>query len=568
MIPTPLESDQVFTTGVRVTPDILPYDGTSCPDAADAPIWVPNAGAAVDHNWAYVPAPSGYADAVVIAGPPSFRGPHPGVARLRNVGPWGFELRFQEWDYLARDFGDNYHHVEDIPFLVLEPGRHRLSDGSLWEVGTFALGGTAAWTGMPFTTPFSEAPKLFLTVQTTQEDQAVSVRARNVTESGFEAALFEEEALNDGHATEIVGYLAISSPSGSGLLDLRDEQAPYLLQTLAGNGHWVPAVSQRLKLEEETSRDGEVDHTDETLHLLALGRQLFAQQVSFNDSDTTALRRLEPTGDAQLEWGLLRGVDHGWQVLPFAKHYLDPVVIAKPVSSADGDPGVMRLTDVSGDFARLRYQEWDYLDGAHRPEDVFFMVAEATRPITGPHNLGGLTIEARKLATSALARAGEWSGVTFSANLAPDGLIPPAVFASILSSNDSDAVTTRIDNLGVWGFDLAMDEQKTKRDGHLPERISWIAAQAGQGITSEGLQIDVFFQSLDDAPRSLSYPRPTCNLHPTVLGDVVSSVELDPVFLRYANPTNTQIELGLTEETSDEGDPFHAPEDVGILIAE
>jgi len=30
IIPTPLETDQVFTTDVRVTPDTLPYEGTSC----------------------------------------------------------------------------------------------------------------------------------------------------------------------------------------------------------------------------------------------------------------------------------------------------------------------------------------------------------------------------------------------------------------------------------------------------------------------------------------------------------------------------------------------------------
>jgi len=39
LIPTPLESDQVFTTDVRVTPDTLPFKGTSCFCSACLPNW-------------------------------------------------------------------------------------------------------------------------------------------------------------------------------------------------------------------------------------------------------------------------------------------------------------------------------------------------------------------------------------------------------------------------------------------------------------------------------------------------------------------------------------------------
>ena len=39
LIPTPLESDEVFTTDVRVTPDTLPFEGTSCFCWACLPSW-------------------------------------------------------------------------------------------------------------------------------------------------------------------------------------------------------------------------------------------------------------------------------------------------------------------------------------------------------------------------------------------------------------------------------------------------------------------------------------------------------------------------------------------------
>ena len=96
------------------------------------------------------------------------------MVRLKSVSDTGFELRFEEWDYRARDHGDSYHATEEIPYLVLQPGRHTMSDGSLWEVGTFALGGTGAWQGERFSQPFATPPKLFLTVETYNGSQAVA----------------------------------------------------------------------------------------------------------------------------------------------------------------------------------------------------------------------------------------------------------------------------------------------------------------------------------------------------------------------------------------------------------
>jgi len=202
-------------------------------------------------------------------------------------------LRFQEWDYLERDFGDTTHALEDISYLVLKPGRYAMSDGSVWEVGTFAIDGTINWQSIQFSEPFDNPPHLFLTVQTYNGAQAATIRARNVSANGFESALFEEEALNDGHATETVGYVAIYSPSNGGLIDQDVGQVPYTLQTLDIDSEWTPAFGQQFKVEEEQSLDNEVKHTFETVHVLAVGNQIYAQQVSDFGGNLSALRRME-----------------------------------------------------------------------------------------------------------------------------------------------------------------------------------------------------------------------------------------------------------------------------------
>jgi len=531
------------------------------------PAFPASSAASVNHAWSAIDAASGFAEPVVIAGPPTYRGSDPGVVRLRDITDLGFQLRFQEWDY-RQDANDNYHAMEQIDHLVLLPGRHTMSDGSIWEVGTFEMGGTNDWQEQAFALPgFDKPPQLFLTVQTENDPEAVTVRARNVSTSGFQAALLEEEKRmpGNGHGFETVGYLAIYSPAGGGLVDLDGTQVPYLLQALKGDERWSPVLSQRIKVEEEKSKDGETGHNDETLHLLALGDQLFAQQVSHNGADPTALRRLEPTAQAPMEWGIVRGIDHTWETLPFAKTYTDPVLVIKPVSANGADGGVIRIQDLSADGARLRYQEWSYADGPHpNLENLFYMVAEA-----GEHQLGGLTVEAGRLATDALASSGQWSLVDFNATL-----INPVVFASVMSYQGSDPVTTRVQNLdltgiavGPSGMAIAMDEQESLGGFHYVEQLGWIAIEQGNGATADGRQIDVFSHQVDDLSTAVGYPA-TTHRYPTVLGDIDSAYELDPVTLRYANQTNTQIELILSEETSADAETDHVPEDVGLFIGE
>jgi hypothetical protein len=344
------------------------------------------------------------------------------------------------------------------------------------------------------------------------------------------------------------------------MIDLDGTAMPYLLQAVTTDHRWVPVLSQRLRLQEEQSRDSEVGHIDETLHVLMLGNQVFAQQVTNNGFDTTALRRLAPSSDAPMEWGLIRGVDHNWANLPFAKSYNDPVVVAKPASNHGGDPGVIRTRGVSGTHAQLRYQEWqDYLDGSHVREDIFYLVSEA-----GQHSLGGLAVEADRLKTSKLGLAGQWEGVIFNSLFLSD----PVLISSVMTYQGGDTVTTRIRNLDALGFNVAMDEQESKNDGHIEETLGWIAIEAGGTVTADGRRLDAFFTQIDHNLTSVPFGVPSAHRYPSVIGDIDSSHGMDPVFLRYANPTNAKIDFKLTEEQSMDTETSHAIEDVGVFVGE
>jgi hypothetical protein len=216
-----------------------------------------------------------------------------------------------------------------------------------------------------------------------------------------------------------------------------------------------------------------------------------------------------------------------------------------------------------GTDIELRYQEWTYLDDVHpAAEDVFYMVSEA-----GNHSVGGLTVEARQLSTNKLGRAGQWQGVSFTPLRFNT---PPAVFSSVMTYLGAETVTTRIRNLDAIGFDIAMDEQESKSDGHANETLGWIAMRTGPGTTADGRKLRVFFKSLGDAltPTAYGLGAPTAHRFPTVVGDVESTVGTDPVFLRYADPNRTQIQLKLAEEQSADNETGHVQENVGVFVGE
>jgi hypothetical protein len=490
---------------------------------------------------------------VVIAGPPTYHGADPGVVRVRNVNNNSFDIRFQEWLYK-----DGAHTQENIPYLVISGGRHYIADGSIWEVGTFSLSGTGIWTAHAFTDTFPSTPALFLTTQTFNGSDPIAVRARNVTNTGFEAALFEEENKMDGHVTEEVGYLAVYSPQLSGTVNINGTDVPYLLQAQSVDHRFVPVLSSDIKLEEEQSQDSEVNHCDETVSILALGDKIFAQDMSSNGGDTAAIRRLAPEYGAAMEWGTVDGVDHNWMKIPLAKEYLNPVVVAKPVSFCGEDPGVIRIKNASHNSFELRYNEWLYKDGWHTQERVFYMVVEA-----GIRSVAELTVEAGKLNSSKLLADG-WEPIAFSASFSQT----PSIFTSVQTCNGGDPVTTRLSDCTAAGFDLTMDEEEAKNDGHITETLGWVAIERGAGKTNDNRSVVVLSGSTNHIPTQINFNQSMARRFPVVVSDIVTTYDSDPCFLRYQNLLPSSIDLFIQEEASLGAEMNHTTEDVSLFVGE
>ncbi len=233
------------------------------------------------------------ADAVVILGVPTYNEADPGGWRMQLQDGAELQVRFQEWDYLSEARGDASHAAESAAWMQARAGRYRMSDGSIWQFGRFDLSGNGQWQTVDFPVLFAdgEQPRVFAGVQTQNDARMVSVRLRNLSNSGFEAALFEEERLTDGHAQESIGYVAIVAPADQGVVNVHGNVYHYSLQRAGIGSDWQDVLGHSVRLQEEQSRDDEVQHAVEQVDLLSIAGFLFGQPVSFAEQDPILLRR-------------------------------------------------------------------------------------------------------------------------------------------------------------------------------------------------------------------------------------------------------------------------------------
>lgn len=250
----------------------------------------------VGSDWVAIAFDKTFISPVVVAGPPTSSDTEPAVVRIRNITKDGFQMRLQEWDYQ-----DGLHPEELVSYLVMEQGKTTLTDGSKVEAGFFA--GTAKATATTFQQSFTTAPVLITTISSNNDTSGVTGRVKNVSTTKFDYTLEEEEAADQQHLTEAVGYIAWQAGKGiesdiiyeAGLtanavtdswftakMQNKFVDLPYFFATMqTENGGDTAAIRQQkltttsvdIKIEEEQSRDSEVAHAKEVVGYLMIGSQ-------------------------------------------------------------------------------------------------------------------------------------------------------------------------------------------------------------------------------------------------------------------------------------------------------
>ncbi|MEM9556404.1 MAG: matrixin family metalloprotease [Acidobacteriota bacterium] len=179
-------------------------DGAQSLGALDA-----DAGSAnVTNAWTTVNfAQSFSAPPVVITQVASSNDPTPVTTRVRNVTASSFQVQLEE-----QEANNQAHVAERVDWVAIEVGS-TLVGGDELIVGRTSNSITHVWASIGFGGAVTD-PTFIAAMQTTDGGDTATLRHRNLTSTGVEVKVEEEQSANTetNHTTEVVGWIVIGAP--------------------------------------------------------------------------------------------------------------------------------------------------------------------------------------------------------------------------------------------------------------------------------------------------------------------------------------------------------------------
>jgi PKD repeat protein len=496
---------------------------------------------------------------VVVVAVASFNEAAAVTDRLRNISTEGFEFRMQEQGANVQS-----HSVETIHYIAWEPGSGTVNELS-FEVATTGDGVTDQFYPIPFNSTFQQAPMFLADMQTTHGEDTAAVRWQNRDAYKVEVKIEEDQSFDAEmvHITEVVGYMAFSL-TGPGAPPVADFSATYICGAEPLRVDFTDLSNGTIdSWSWDFDNDGILDSADQhpTYTYSEPGTYTVKLTVSGpygsdNETKVDFINVNVPGTDPNIvEIGEVSVLDHNWKQVILSRCFVDPVVVAKPLSYNGSDPALVRLRNVDSRGFEIRLQEWDYLDGAHTfGETVSYVVMER-----GSHILDdGTQVEAGSFMTNLTSSFG-----TFSFNQSFQ--VVPVVVAAVASFSEADAVTDRLRNITTGGFDFRMQEQGANVQSHSVETIHYIAWEPGLG-TANGLNFEVATtgNAVTDQFSPISFSS-TFAEGPRFLADMQSTHGEDTAAMRWRNRNPQGVEVKIEEDQSFDEETVHITEVVGYM---
>lgn len=251
-------------------------------------------------------------------------------------------------------------------------------------------------------------------------------------------------------------------------------------------------------------------------------------------------------------------VNSNWTRVNLEELFIDPVIVATPLTYNDIDPAGIRIKNIDPTGFDIQIQEWDYLDGSHPDETVSYLAMES----------GHFTLDdGTKIEAGTFKAKHSNTKVKFTEKFKSK----PVVLTTVSSENEPEAVSGQIKNLGKKYFKYKLKEQEANRGKdkkHALEKISYIAWEPGSGllaplkyeaghtkriVTDQWYQID-FQTEFQEIPFFFS--------------SIQRYRSKEPSNLRYKNLTQTYVQVKIEEETSKDTETKHGKESIGYIIFE
>lgn len=140
----------------------------------------------------------------------------------------------------------------------------------------------------------------------------------------------------------------------------------------------------------------------------------------------------------------------------------------------------------------------------------------------------------------------------------------PMIFSQVNSNNELSAVMVQQRYTSTQGFELRLAEQEGSDDVHTFEQVAWVAIEPG---AVAGLMEANTFANAYDVAQTLTFGQ-TFSSTPIFIAAPQTVNETDPYSIRLQNGSSSSIEVFLQEETSKDGEVWHAPEELSYVAFE
>ncbi len=234
-----------------------------------------------------------------------------------------------------------------------------------------------------------------------------------------------------------------------------------------------------------------------------------------------------------------------WTEVRFDVPIQDPVVVASASAQRGGEPFTLDIRDVTETGFEIRIDEWDYLDGRHRPETVSWIAVSE-----GVHRLAdGRLIEA---GATTIATPGGLRVAEIELEAGFDAR--PVVLAQTNSETDT-ATAVRLRGVSTDGFGASLQQQEAEA-GAVAATLGWIAVAPGSGA-------EIAAGRLGGVTHEPATPLPETPGEVLVAG-MQTIAGADPATLRIERAAAGRA-VSVAEEASADAERAHAAETVGYL---
>jgi len=246
-------------------------------------------------------------------------------------------------------------------------------------------------------------------------------------------------------------------------------------------------------------------------------------------------------------------LNHKWKTITHNGNFSNPVVIAKPIGIAGGQPAHIRIRNISANSFQVRVEEWLYLDDWHVVETISYMVMD-----TGTYLINGKKIEAGTILTT-----NSWSTGYFNENFTTT----PVLLTQSQTTNEADPITTRNRNIGTTSFQVKVQEEENATAGgnHTSETIGYIAAEIGLYNNATRVEVGKTSDSVTHRWYTINFNQ-TYNGNPSFLADMQTDDGDNTANVRYNNIGNSSVQVQIDEEQSKDSEVSHTTEVVGYFV--